>query len=313
MNVRKIVWLAFALVMLGFVGVVLLLLRTPQAPKAAVPAAVVPAVPQVQVQQTVPAAVSEPSEQVWLLAAKRDLIAGRFLTVDDFNWRQVNVEQRDKMIAPLEKGSDEPRSQIGGLLRKSVTAGTLLSSLDILKPGENGYLAALITPGMRAFSIEVSQSDASYRLVSPGDKVDVIMSAYLNGSEGGTFEDVQALRARTLVTNSRVLAVDDHATDVQLPVRVAEGKQDPKAVITLEVNQRDAERLSLATTLKARFSLSTRNLNQGAQELDVSSHDLSDIIPEVKLAGPEVGLVLMRGDALTFIGENKEKKEANEE
>jgi pilus assembly protein CpaB len=309
MNVRKIVWLAFALVVLGFLGVSWLMLK--------------PAKSEVEVSsseleaESAVVAVVEPvanvEQKVWLLAAKRDLTARTFLTVDDFNWRKVSISQRDKMIAPLEKGTVDLRAQIGGLLTKSVDKGGLLTSFDILRPGQNGYLAALIAPGKRAFSIEVDQSDASFRLVSPGDRVDVIMSAYLNGSEGGSFEDMQTVRTRTLIVNSRVLAVDDKAADAQLPERVDESNPNSKAVITLEVDPSDAQLLSLAATIKARLSLSARSLDQIDEPVAIESNDLSSLISEVKLAGPSVGLVLMRGIGTEFVGQKKEKKEANEE
>ena len=316
MTARKIVWVAFGLVLVGFLGVAWLALQGDQPVVQVVEAPVeVPRAEPVAVQPVVPA---EAEQTYWLLAASKPLNAGHFVTLDDFRWQEVSQQQRDSMIQPLQKDQAIPGDWVGSLLRRKVAEGELLTPAVMLKPKDFGYLAALVKPGHRAMSVAVSQRDASFRLVSPGDSVDVIFSSFLNNGRGEKFEDQQALRVRTLLTNSRILAVDDQASDVsylQQPESRRSERPDENLVVTLEVTPEQAELLALATSMSGRLMISTRNQSDAGHQVneDMVSINIADVIPEVKLAGPEVGVVLMRGVGTEYVGQQKIKKEANEE
>ena len=54
--------------------------------------------------------------------------------------------------------------------RPAVTAGS------VVKPGERGFLAAVLEPGMRAISVPVDEAAGNAGLIFPGDRVDLILT-----------------------------------------------------------------------------------------------------------------------------------------
>ena len=46
----------------------------------------------------------------------------------------------------------------------------------LVKKGDTGTMAALIEPGMRAMSVEISTESASGGFILPNDRVDVILT-----------------------------------------------------------------------------------------------------------------------------------------
>lgn len=327
MSARKIIWFAFVLVVLGFLGVAWQLVKP--APVSVAPAAPepepVPPPPVVESVAATPAPVVKPDPQVWVLVARNSLTAGTFVSLDDLQWQQKNETAVASLIGPLRKddGAVELEALAGSVLRRAVAAGEPLTDAVLLDAGDSGYLAALVRPGYRAVSVPVNRVMASSGLVAPGDTVDVILSTYLNKGKGNRFADVQALRTRTLLQGVRVLALNATPAPTARVKDTFAGRgrfpQDSSA--TLEVLPDQAEKLVLATQMMGALNLSVSSPDELQPEAveaainmeEVPSLNLSDIVPEVRLAGAQPGMLLMRGVGTEFIGQDKEKKEQDEE
>ena len=56
------------------------------------------------------------------------------------------------------------------------TAGQPLTQGSVIKPGERGFLAAALGPGMRAVTVPVSATSGVAGFVFPGDQVDLVLT-----------------------------------------------------------------------------------------------------------------------------------------
>jgi len=111
--------------------------------------------------------------------------------------------------------------------------------------GENAGsgLPSLIPPGMRAVSVRVNEVVSVAGFVTPGTRVDVLLTGTPGGGEAET---------TTVLQNVAVLA-SGHTLE-----RTATGEAQNTAVITLLVSPDDAEKLALASS-EGKIQLSLRN------------------------------------------------------
>jgi pilus assembly protein CpaB len=114
-------------------------------------------------------------------------------------------------------------------------------------PGSGGGLAATIPQGMRATAVKVNEVVGVAGFVTPGMRVDVLITG--NPPGGAT---TQGSLVRTLLQNIEVLSA---GTDIQ---RDAEGKPLQVQVVNLLVTPAQAEILSLASS-ETRIQLVLRN------------------------------------------------------
>lgn len=125
--------------------------------------------------------------------------------------------------------------------------------------GENAGvgLPALIPPGMRAVSVRVNEVISVAGFVTPGTRVDVL----LTGTPNGATEP----QTTTVLQNVAVLA-SGHTLE-----RTATGEAQNTPVITLLVSPDDAQKLTLAST-QGKIQLALRNpLDTRAEEVPASS------------------------------------------
>ena len=112
-------------------------------------------------------------------------------------------------------------------------------------PGARKSVAAQITPGMRAFTIRVTDIASVGGHALPGDRVDVLLTRNLSQDD-----NVQRLASDVVLQNVRLLGMDLNADPTSIEARVP-------ATATLEVSVEDAQRLALAADLGA-LSLALR-------------------------------------------------------
>jgi pilus assembly protein CpaB len=103
--------------------------------------------------------------------------------------------------------------------------------------GAGGGLAATISPGMRACAVKVDDVVGVAGFVTPGMRVDVLIS----GNPPGSTKANEGTQVKTLLQNIEVLSA---GTDIQ---KDDEGKAKPVQVVNLLVTPEQAEDLSLAS------------------------------------------------------------------
>jgi pilus assembly protein CpaB len=160
-------------------------------------------------------------------------------------------------------------------VRSVITAGQPLTQGSLVKPGDRGFLAAALTPGMRAVTFPVRNENSVAGFVFPGDRVDLMLSQTVSGGGDGPPLKV----AETIMKNLRVLATDQRTTsDVD-----DQGKTVVRniSMITIEATPAIAEKISVARSL-GDLSLVLRPLADSASELDQAIADGSVKVPDGK-------------------------------
>ncbi|MBR1179816.1 Flp pilus assembly protein CpaB [Bradyrhizobium sp. KB893862 SZCCT0404] len=157
-------------------------------------------------EQTVelPAKVAEkaPAAMVGYFVAAHPLPRGTLARDDDFTLRMVSPGN-----VPPGAILDTPDTKIairGSLVRNFLDTGALVTSEDILRPRERGFLASVLAPNTRAISINVDAASGVSGLIWPGDYVDVVLTQEATGSG----DDKTAPLSETVASNVRIVAID---------------------------------------------------------------------------------------------------------
>jgi pilus assembly protein CpaB len=255
MDVKKIVLLVGALLIAGVTAVMAKNMFTGASAPQAQAGPVVPAGPEV-------------------LVATRSLPVGTIIDAEAFRyqpWPQGLVQDAYFIRGEDGAGTD-PQSLIGTVVRSEITAGQPVTQGSLVRPGERGFLAAALGPGMRAVTVAVSATSGVAGFVFPGDRVDLVLTQEVEG--GG--EGAPLRVSETVIRNIRVLAVDQ-----RLNARDEAGNQVAQTVstVTFEATPKIAEKIAVAQTI-GQLSLSLRSLADNNAELERAIASGEVTVPE---------------------------------
>ena len=149
----------------------------------------------------------------------------------------------------------------GTVVRNAITAGQPLTKGALVSPGDRGFLAAALGPGMRAVTVAVSNQAAVAGFVFPGDRIDLVLTQTVAGGGDGPPLKV----SETIMRNVRVLATDQR-TDNTVG-EDGKSRLSTFSTVTLEATPKMAEQLAVARTL-GELSLSLRALADNSAELE---------------------------------------------
>jgi len=212
-------------------------------------------------------AAPAPVADLEILVAKTDLPAGHILQPDNLRWQAwPDVDLPEQYVRKLT--NREIADMQGSVVRTGIRAGEPVTHSRVATPGERGFMAAVLTPGMRAVSVRVDPTSGIAGFVFPGDRVDLVLSHRVSNEGSRT----QSRASETVLTNVRVLAIDQRTDDQ---------KNTPAVVktVTLEVTAKQVERVALARSL-GDLSLSLRSLADPDSDTTVASLD-----PEAPVEG----------------------------
>lgn len=175
---------------------------------------------------------------VQVMVAASDLQVGQRVEEHDVKIIYIPVEN-------LPPGAPRKRSDVMGHgVIIPISKGEFILPNRLAGENAGSGLPALIPPGMRAVSVRVNEVVSVAGFVTPGTRVDVL----LTGSPNGSGEQ----ETTTVLQNIEVLA-SGHTLE-----RTSTGEAQNTAVITLKVTPDDAERLALAST-QGKIQLALRN------------------------------------------------------
>lgn len=243
MDARKLLLLILALVMAGISAVVARSMFGGNSEAAASPALV---------------AAPEPTGPE-VAVAVRPLPVGTIIGPESFRYQRWPAELVSKTY--YAKGDSDLASLNGSVVRYAITAGAPVTQGALVKPGDRGFLAAALGPGMRAVTISVSAQSGVAGFVFPGDRVDLMLTQEVPG--GGDGPPLKA--AETIIRNVRVLAADqrtDKTVDDQGKTVVANTSN-----VTLEATPKIAEKIAVAQTI-GQLSLALRSIADDKAELE---------------------------------------------
>jgi pilus assembly protein CpaB len=198
------------------------------------------------------AAPAAPPQRATMLVAARAVQAGTLLKPEDISAREVLAA--DLPLDALRDTQDARMDMIGAMVRRTLVPGEPLRLEGVLRPGENGFLAAVLAPGMRAVTVGVDAVTGTAGLIWPGDRVDLILTQ--------AFEEAETTPARRVAGESvlhaaRVIAVDRHLVQGMQPGAVGDSLRESNRTVTLEVTPEQATRVAVASRL-GRLSLALR-------------------------------------------------------
>lgn len=189
-----------------------------------------------------------------VLVAARALTSGTLLREGDIRWEKWALA--DVPEGYFKHGRSKEEEVVGSVLRRPFAPGEPLVAGQIVAPGERGFLAAVLNPGMRAVSVAVDVVSAASGLIWPGDRVDVLLTQTFRKGD----HDARKVSGETVLRDIRVLAIDQRlgeATGAQAGQAATE-RQGPRTV-TLEVSPQQGEALRVAASL-GNLALSLRSV-----------------------------------------------------
>ncbi|HEX8302917.1 Flp pilus assembly protein CpaB [Sphingomonas sp.] len=215
-----------------------------------------------------PAGGMSPENTTEVMVATRALPVGTIIDAEAIKyvaWPKELVEG-----AYYIKGQGEPAKLQGTVVRFAIPAGQPITQGALVKPGDRGFLAAALGPGMRAVTVPVSAQSAVAGFVFPGDRVDLVLTQSVSG--GGDGPPLKA--SETILRNLRVLATDqrtDKGVDEKGNTVVTN-----YSTVTVEATPKIAEKIAVAQTVGT-LSLSLRSIadNQGELEEAIASGQVS--------------------------------------
>ena len=164
-----------------------------------------------------------------VITAATDIKLGTILTAANLSSTEI--------AGTLPKGAIlKPENAIGRGVVADLYQGEPIMESRLAPLGSGGGLAATIRQGMRACAVKVDEVVGVAGFVTPGMRVDVLIS----GDPPGVSQ-TQGTMVRTLLQNIQVLSA---GTDIQ---KDTEGKPQQVRVVNLLVTPEQAEVLSLAS------------------------------------------------------------------
>jgi pilus assembly protein CpaB len=206
---------------------------------------------------THPPATAEEQKPVTesVLALAHDVRAGALLRAED-----LAAKDMPRADLPADAVADTPELRhalVGGMVRRTLSAGDMLHMADVMRPGDHGFLAAVLHQGMRAITVGVDTVTGTAGLIWPGDRVDVILTQSMDNPN---LPAGRRVVAETVLQNTRVIAIDQTLVQGAQP----ETPQPQAArTVTLEVTAEEAERVQVAARI-GRLSLAVRAADQPA-------------------------------------------------
>src|SRR5204863_736150 len=162
-----------------------------------------------QVAEASPLALPAPAKSV--LVARNDIKRGQILKPEDMSWQVWPEGAVDKSYVVL--GMRTPESFAGWVARNPVSGGEPITDAKIIAPGNRGFLAAVLRPGMRAISVPVTTTSGISGFIFPGDQVDLMMTYTVpsppsSGDKDAKKSNYDHKAAETVLRNVRVIAID---------------------------------------------------------------------------------------------------------
>jgi pilus assembly protein CpaB len=179
-----------------------------------------------------------------VLVSKTDLDVGHKIQEKDIGWEVWPASSANSHVI---KKADRPEAMkefVGTVVRAAIRNGEPIHDSQVVL-AKGGFMAAILPPGMRAFSVDITPDTDAGGFILPDDHVDVILTR--KGDSNSKFT------SEAILTNARVLAVDQTL-----------GEKDGQKVIlgktaTIEVSPQQAIKLAGARQLGV-VSLALRSL-----------------------------------------------------
>lgn len=250
---------------------------TPAAPPAAV-------VAEAPTPETITQIVEEPKVQV--LVAKTPISVGQRLTPATIEW----VEWPEDTTRPdfvTQTASPDALSGMGdAVARYEFFPGEPIREIKLAR-SDRGFLSAVLDPGTRGVSVDVSAVSAAGGFILPNDRVDVLLTASVGTKQVSStiLENVRVLAinsqiGETAATRPATAEKNSGASDDGSAAAEEEAKGPAtfsSAIATLALDPRQAE-VIISATQNGRLSLVLRSTADVADNADSASKAANEAI-----------------------------------
>ncbi len=226
---------------------------------------------------------------VSVLIAAKDIKAGEKLAAGSTQWAVWPEETAKFPGAVLREGTQKPADALQGRVKRAIAKGEPLTHDAMIEDAKANFIAASLTTGKRAVTISVNAQSSVGGFVSPGDRVDVVMTYDVKLPSDDKIRKaavpvINKLAAETILENLRVLAVDQDAGK----------KADAKVgkTVTLEAAPREAETLLLASKMGT-LALDLRPLGDDAPD-QAADAKAQPVVTDTRVSG--VMREIMKGE-----------------
>lgn len=197
-----------------------------------------------------------PAPTVGYLVAAHPLPRGTLARDDDFTVRSVPSSDAVPAGALLDT-ADVKIGLRGALVRNFLDTGTPVTSKDILRPRERGFLANVLAPDSRAISINVDAASGVSGLIWPGDYVDVVLTQESTTQAENKNPDHQhGTLSETVVQNVRIVAIDQDIVQAGPAGNAAAGKV--ARTVSLQLAPEQVKKVTVAGQL-GKLTLAVRS------------------------------------------------------
>ncbi len=280
----------FAMMALGLGGFGIIAWVSTRPPAALAQAPVTLAAPEVKVE------APKPPVRVHVLVAGRAVRAGSMLKPEEITAREYVQENLPEGTSV--DTTPNRHALVGAMVRRPLAAGEPLILADLMRPGDHGFLAAVMGPDMRAVTIGVDAVSGGAGLIWPGDRVDVIMTQVIDNT---ALPLGRRVAAETVQRNARVIAIDQQLVQGALP---GGAEAITARTVTIEVTAGQVQRVQLAARI-GKLSLSVRSSDSNESGADDQTVVYaSDISSALARQAPEV-----RTDSMRYHPGTSESKE----
>ena len=214
------------------------------------------------VLKATPVPVAAPAKSV--LVAHNPINRGQILRPEDVVW-QVWPEGAIAQSYVVLGGPKTPQSFAGWVAKNPIGSGEPITDGNTIAPGNRGFLAAVLKPGMRAISVPVTVTSGISGFIFPGDQVDLMLTFSVPAVPipGETAKSNYAHKvAETVLRDIRVIAIDQR-------LQSKPGEAVPAHTATFEVTPKQSEVIALASKV-GEVSLTLRSLVASPAETAVA-------------------------------------------
>jgi pilus assembly protein CpaB len=193
-----------------------------------------------------------PPPQTMIVVAAKAIPTGTLITLGDLKFAAVSPGQqtgadylRNQAPSPKEQNAADHHvfNEIAGAVsRVRFDENDPVVRGQMVKPGDAGFLAAVLRPGMRAITMSVNIVTGNAGLLAPGDHVDVLLTQTFLGHET---DPGHRSVAETIASDLRVIAVDQKLQAGGEPPKDAH----PAQTVTLEVTAIQAEQINVGAKM----------------------------------------------------------------
>jgi pilus assembly protein CpaB len=145
-------------------------------------------------------------QTVDVLVAKSDIGLGQTVTPNDMQWQSWPAATASNAFIRRNERPDATTQLAGSIARAPFIAGEPIREPKLIKANGSGFMAAILPPGMRAVSTEISPETGAGGFILPNDRVDVLLTAREKNPDPRVSTDL--VITKIILTNIRVLAID---------------------------------------------------------------------------------------------------------